>query len=46
MGFYVVEKPVERDVSREFSYEQVWYDFITKVEYNNSDVIGVFDGLE
>ena len=31
-------------VNKECTYEQVWDDFITKVEYNSSDVVGVFDG--
>ena len=43
MGFYVVDKPVERDVSREFSYEQVWQELVLDKTYTAKDRVIVCD---
>ncbi len=41
MGF--IEKPVERDVSREFSYEQVWQELVLDKTYTAKDRVLVCD---
>ena len=41
MGF--INMSVERDVSREYSYEQVWDKFITGADYKRGDVVGIVD---
>ena len=41
--FYVVEKPKEIDVNREYSYEQVWKDLILDKTYTAKDRVVIVD---
>ena len=37
MGFYTKDSSLERDVSREFSYEQVWQELVLDKTYTAKD---------
>ena len=43
MGFYVTEKLVERDVNKEYSYDEIWDIYVTNADYKRGDVVGVVD---
>ena len=43
MGFYVVDKPVERDSSKEHSYDEVWKELILDKTYTAKDKVVIVD---
>ena len=43
MGFYVTDMPVERDISREYSYEQVWKELVLDKTYTAKDRVVIVD---
>ena len=43
MGFYVVDAPVERDSSKEYSYEQVWDELVLNKTYTAKDKVVIVD---
>ena len=43
MGFYVVAEPIERDVNKEHSYEQLWQELVLDKTYTAKDRVIVCD---
>ena len=43
MGFYATDMPVERDVNREHTYEQVWKELVLDKTYTAKDKVVIVD---
>ena len=45
MGFYATDMPVEKDVNREHTYEQVWKELVLDKTYTAKDRVVIVDAV-